>query len=68
MWLLNTWKLQPGLQQINSFPLEDIQTVEVKKITGYIYGTAVERHQLWLVTDVSRRIAFGSENITAVLR
>lgn len=54
--------LQSELQQINiSFPLEDVQTVEVKKTTGYIYGTAVESYQLWLVTRRFRRIALSEE-------
>ncbi len=54
--------LQPGLQLFNtSFPLEDVQTVEVKKTTGYIYGAAVEKYQLWLVTRRFRRIALSEE-------
>lgn len=54
--------LKPRLQQIDTtFPLEDVQTVEVKKTTGYIYGTAVERYQLWLVTRRFRRIALSEE-------
>lgn len=54
--------LQSELQQPNiSFPLEDVQKVEVKKTTGYIYGIAVETYQLWLVTKRFHRIALSEE-------
>ena len=54
--------LKPRLKQINTiFPLEEVQTVEVEKTTGYIYGTAVERYQLWVVTRRFRKIALSEK-------
>ncbi|HEY9601678.1 MAG TPA: hypothetical protein V6C85_08715 [Allocoleopsis sp.] len=41
----------PG--KTKDFFVRDIQKIEVRKTTGFAYGVALERYQLWLVTRSS---------------
>lgn len=52
-----------GLQtKIKDFPLQDVGTVEVRHRTGFAYGCAFERYQLWLVTkNFNRDISLSEE-------
>ncbi|MBW4569804.1 MAG: hypothetical protein KME31_17785 [Tolypothrix carrinoi HA7290-LM1] len=51
-----------GLQtKIKDLPLQEIRAVEVRKRTGFAYGTVFENYELWLVTRYDKDILLSEQ-------
>ncbi|MBD2606716.1 hypothetical protein H6G81_19800 [Scytonema hofmannii FACHB-248] len=51
-----------GLQtKIKDLPLQEIRAVEVRKRTGFAYGSVFENYELWLVTRYAKDILLSQQ-------